>query len=60
VCDDDNGACGPYLQVIIQKVMGQPFSIGYNAMADCVEDLLASGVIDPAKVCACRLVQRTS
>ena len=37
-------------EVIVQRLMGQPFSTGYNAMADKVEDLLASGVIDPAKV----------
>jgi chaperonin GroEL (HSP60 family) len=37
-------------EVIVQKLLGQPFGIGYNAMADKIEDLLASGVIDPAKV----------
>eukprot|EP00775_Hariotina_reticulata_P003531 gene3531-3800_t len=37
-------------EVIIQKVLGKPFTVGYNAMADCVTDLLEEGVIDPAKV----------
>lgn len=37
-------------EVIIQKVLGKPFTVGYNAMADRVTDLLDEGVIDPAKV----------
>jgi chaperonin GroEL (HSP60 family) len=37
-------------EVIIQKVLGKPFTVGYNAMADRVTDLLEEGVIDPAKV----------
>jgi chaperonin GroEL (HSP60 family) len=37
-------------EVIIEQLLGKPFSMGYNAMADRVEDLLAAGVIDPAKV----------
>jgi chaperonin GroEL (HSP60 family) len=37
-------------EVIIQKVLGKPFSVGYNAMADSIVDLLEEGVIDPAKV----------
>jgi len=36
--------------VIIQKVLGKPFTVGYNAMVDQVTDLLEEGVIDPAKV----------
>ncbi|KIZ03569.1 hypothetical protein MNEG_4384 [Monoraphidium neglectum] len=37
-------------EVVVQRLLGQPFAMGYNAMTDSVEDLLASGVIDPAKV----------
>lgn len=37
-------------EVIVQKLLGQPFQIGYNAMDDKIENLLDSGVIDPAKV----------
>jgi chaperonin GroL len=37
-------------EVIIQKVLGKPFTVGYNAMIDQVCDLLEAGVIDPAKV----------
>lgn len=36
--------------MIIQKVLGKPFTVGYNAMSDKVADLLEEGVIDPAKV----------
>jgi chaperonin GroL len=37
-------------EVIVQAVLGKPFETGYNAMDDRVEDLVAAGVIDPAKV----------
>jgi len=37
-------------EVVVQKLLGQPFSVGYNAMTDEVQDLMAAGVIDPAKV----------
>ena len=37
-------------EVIVQRLLGKPFAVGYNAMTDTVEDLLAAGVIDPAKV----------
>eukprot|EP00879_Flechtneria_rotunda_P000382 GHRR01000474.1.p1 GENE.GHRR01000474.1~~GHRR01000474.1.p1 ORF type:complete len:632 (+),score=230.36 GHRR01000474.1:158-1897(+) len=37
-------------EVIIEKVLGKPFTVGYNAMVDTVTDLLEEGVIDPAKV----------
>ncbi|KAK9801314.1 hypothetical protein WJX73_000940 [Symbiochloris irregularis] len=36
--------------VIIEKLLGQSFETGYNAMTDKVENLLAAGVLDPAKV----------
>ena len=37
-------------EVIVQKVIGQPFEVGYNAMFDRVENLIESGVLDPTKV----------
>lgn len=37
-------------EVIVQKLLGQPFEMGYNAMIGKVENLVAAGVIDPAKV----------
>ncbi|CAK0785122.1 hypothetical protein CVIRNUC_008328 [Coccomyxa viridis] len=36
--------------VIIEKLLGKDFEIGYNAMEDKVENLLEVGVLDPAKV----------
>lgn len=37
-------------EVVVQKLLGQPFEIGYNAMIDTYENMMDSGVIDPAKV----------
>ena len=37
-------------EVVINKLLGKPFEIGYDAMTDTVCDLMAAGVIDPAKV----------
>lgn len=36
-------------EVIVQSVLGKSFETGYNAMDDRVEDLVAAGIIDPAK-----------
>lgn len=36
--------------MIVQKLLGQGFEVGYNAMYDRVEDLIDAGVLDPAKV----------
>lgn len=36
--------------MIVQRLLGQEFEVGYNAMTDEVGDLYAAGVIDPAKV----------
>ena len=33
-----------------QKLAGQPFYMGYNAMDDKIQNLLEAGIIDPAKV----------
>jgi chaperonin GroEL len=36
--------------LVVRDVMGAEGSIGYNAATDVMEDLLAAGIIDPAKV----------
>jgi chaperonin GroEL len=36
--------------VILSEVLAQGPSIGFNAMTEKVEDLIASGIVDPAKV----------
>lgn len=42
--------CGKEGAVVVQKVREGKDSFGYNARLDKYEDLVASGVIDPAKV----------
>jgi chaperonin GroEL len=37
-------------EVVAEKCRGKPFGFGYNAATDTYEDLLVSGVLDPAKV----------
>ena len=37
-------------EVIVEKLLGTPFEMGYNAMSGEMENLLDSGVLDPAKV----------
>jgi chaperonin GroEL len=37
-------------EVIADKCRGKPFGFGYNAQTDEYEDLLVTGVLDPAKV----------
>ena len=36
--------------VIVEKVKAMDFNGGYNALTDTYEDLMATGIIDPAKV----------
>jgi chaperonin GroEL len=36
--------------IIIEKVKGEDFSIGYNAAKGKIEDMYEAGIIDPAKV----------
>ena len=36
--------------VVVEKVRESAYPMGYNALTDVYEDLIASGVIDPAKV----------
>ena len=37
-------------EVIVEKIVGQPFDVGYNAMTGKMENLMETGVLDPAKV----------
>lgn len=37
-------------EVVAEKCRGKPFGHGYNAATDTYEDLLQTGVLDPAKV----------
>jgi chaperonin GroEL len=37
-------------EVVAEKCRNKPFGFGYNAATDTYEDLLANGVLDPAKV----------
>ena len=37
-------------EVVAEKCRGQPFGFGYNAQTDTYENLLDTGVLDPAKV----------
>ena len=36
--------------MVADKCRNKPFGFGYNAATDVYEDLLATGVLDPAKV----------
>ena len=37
-------------EIVVDKCLGKDFGFGYNAATNRYEDLMASGVIDPAKV----------
>ena len=39
-------------ELVAEKCRNKPFGFGYNAATDTYEDLLVTGVLDPAKVCA--------
>lgn len=45
---------------MVEKVMDREWEIGYNAMTDKYENLVESGVIDPAKVTRCALQNAAS
>ncbi|KAL9244341.1 hypothetical protein vseg_018128 [Gypsophila vaccaria] len=47
-------------EVVVEKVKAGEWEFGYNAMTDKYEDLVASGVIDPAKVTRCALQNAAS
>ncbi len=44
---DNAGAEG---SVVVEKVRNTEFNVGYNAQTEKFEDLIAAGIIDPAKV----------
>lgn len=46
--------------VIVERILDSEWEIGYNAMDDKFENLLESGVIDPAKVTRCALQNAAS
>jgi chaperonin GroEL len=46
--------------IVVEKVRGMKGSYGYNAATDVYEDLIAAGVIDPAKVVRSALQNATS
>ena len=47
-------------EVVIEKILEKEWAMGYNAMEDTYENLLESGVIDPAKVTRCALQNAAS
>ena len=47
-------------EVVVEKILGLEWAGGYNAMSDTYENLLESGVIDPAKVTRCALQNAAS
>lgn len=46
--------------VVVEKILDSEWEFGYNAMTDTYENLLESGVIDPAKVTRCALQNASS
>jgi chaperonin GroEL len=47
--------------IVVDKVMSNPSSsFGFNALTETYEDLIAAGVIDPAKVARCALQNAAS
>ncbi|KAJ0876611.1 putative chaperonin Cpn60/TCP-1 family, groEL-like apical domain superfamily [Helianthus annuus] len=47
-------------EVVVEKVKESEWDMGYNAMTDTYENLVESGVIDPAKVTRCGLQNAAS
>ncbi|PWA77342.1 RuBisCO large subunit-binding protein subunit alpha [Artemisia annua] len=47
-------------EVVVEKVKESEWEFGYNAMTDKYENLVESGVIDPAKVTRCALQNSAS
>eukprot|EP01018_Ginkgo_biloba_P029793 Gb_32466 [translate_table: standard] len=46
--------------VVVEKILDSNWEMGYNAMTDTYENLLAAGVIDPSKVARCALQNAAS
>jgi len=51
------GLCG---EVIVSKVQESAIGTGYNVMKDEYVDMIAAGILDPAKVTRCALQNATS
>lgn len=47
-------------EVVVEKIKASEWEVGYNAMIDKYENLVESGVIDPAKVTRCALQNSAS
>ncbi|KAI4322293.1 hypothetical protein L6164_022003 [Bauhinia variegata] len=47
-------------EVVVEKIKNSDWEVGYNAMTDKYENLVAAGVIDPAKVTRCALQNAAS
>ncbi|CAM0907988.1 unnamed protein product [Alopecurus aequalis] len=47
-------------EVVIEKIKESEWEMGYNAMTDKYENLIESGVLDPAKVTRCALQNAAS
>ncbi|KAM0938936.1 putative chaperonin Cpn60/TCP-1 family, groEL-like apical domain superfamily [Dioscorea sansibarensis] len=47
-------------EVVVEKIKENQWEVGYNAMNDKYENLVVSGVIDPAKVTRCALQNSAS
>ncbi|XP_042042015.1 ruBisCO large subunit-binding protein subunit alpha-like [Salvia splendens] len=47
-------------EVVVEKVRANEWEFGYNALTDSYENLVESGVIDPAKVTRCALQNAAS
>nr|WLW26923.1 chloroplast rubisco large subunit-binding protein subunit alpha [Dioscorea oppositifolia] len=47
-------------EVVVEKIKENQWEFGYNAMTDKYENLVESGVIDPAKVARCALQNSAS
>lgn len=47
-------------EVVVEKIKESEWEVGYNAMIDKYENLVESGVIDPAKVTRCALQNSAS
>jgi chaperonin GroEL (HSP60 family) len=47
-------------EVVIEKIKESEWEFGYNAMTDKYENLIESGVLDPAKVTRCALQNAAS
>ncbi|XP_057955317.1 ruBisCO large subunit-binding protein subunit alpha [Malania oleifera] len=47
-------------EVVVEKIKAGEWEVGYNAMTNIYENLMAAGVIDPAKVARCALQNAAS